>query len=156
MLTYADKLWYRLKWAYEAAQKNIDKESNHQKAYYDKNFKCAILHEGDLVMIRVVKPGTDYKFADKWEQDPWEILAKCPNTPVYSLKNTRMGEVKELHRNLLYPLRLVNPIDNHTQMVTLPVSTNEARAVQSIKLKQIQVIMDEYFACHCRNCVGTV
>ena len=55
--SYADKLQHRLKWAYEAPQKSIDKESARFKRYYYKKYKCASLQEGDLVLICVVKPG---------------------------------------------------------------------------------------------------
>ena len=47
--SYADKLRHRLQWAYQAAQRCIDKETTHYKKYYDKNYKCAVLREGDLV-----------------------------------------------------------------------------------------------------------
>ena len=44
--SYADKLKHWLQWAYQAAQKCIDKETTHYKKYYDKNYKCAVLREG--------------------------------------------------------------------------------------------------------------
>ena len=51
--TYADKLQWRLQWAYQAAQKCIDKETTQYKKYYDKDYKCAVLTPGDLVMVRI-------------------------------------------------------------------------------------------------------
>ena len=48
---YATKLEHHLKWAYEVAQKYIDKETTRYKKYYDKNFCCAILRKGDLVLV---------------------------------------------------------------------------------------------------------
>ena len=51
--TYADKLEHRLCWAYQAAQKCIERESNRHKKYYDQNYKCAVLRKGDLVLVRI-------------------------------------------------------------------------------------------------------
>ena len=64
--SYAAKLEHRLKWAYEAAQTYIDKETTRYKKYYDRNFRCASLRNGDLVMVRINKFGTNHKIADKW------------------------------------------------------------------------------------------
>ena len=88
--SYAKKLQHHLRWAYEAAQKNIDKNTTRQKIYYDKSYKCASLQNGDLVMIRVVKPGTDYRIADKWEQDPWIIVHKCTDSPYTYTRDQRV------------------------------------------------------------------
>ena len=150
--TCADKLQHRLKWAYEAAQKSINKESTQFKCYYDKKYKCAILQEGDLVLIRVVKPGTDYKIADKWEQDPRIIEKKHSYCPVYELKNTCTGEYKELHCNLLYPLRLARTDKEYTLTVMIPVVSKQ----NIVQLRGAQLLMDNYFACDCLNCVETV
>ena len=59
--SYAAKLEHRLKWAYEAVQTCIDKETTRYKKYYDRNFCCASLRNGDLVMVRINKFGTDHK-----------------------------------------------------------------------------------------------
>ena len=145
---YADKLQHRLKWAYEAAQKCMDKESLRHKQYYDRSYKCATLEKDDIVLVRVVKPGTDYKIADKWEQDPWIIIRKRNGTPVFDLRNTRTGEVKELHRNLLYLLRLVNNTDAEE-------ATQEPQARQCT-LDLVEMYTTDYFACDCRHCMETV
>ena len=63
--TYANKLEHRLCWAYQAAQKCIERESNCHKKYYDQNYKCAVLRKGDLVLVRINVRGTDHKIADK-------------------------------------------------------------------------------------------
>ena len=137
--TYADKLERRLQWAYQAAQKYIEKETNRSKKYYDKNYKCAVLQLGDLVMVRIHVRGTEHKIADKWEQAPWEVISTRKDSPLVTVKNTKTGEVRELHRNMLYPLRIVSEM-----MATTPVLT---KAV---------VMMDDHFACDCSNCRSTV
>ena len=80
--SYADKLKHRLQWAYQAAQKCIDKETTRYKKYYDKNYKCAVLREGDLVLIRINVQGTDHKITDKWEQAPCEVIGTKPDSPM--------------------------------------------------------------------------
>ena len=95
-----------------------------------------------------MKPGTDYKIADKWEQDPWIIIRKREGTPVFDLRNTRTGEVKELHRNLVYPLRLVNNTDAEE-------ATHEPQAKQCT-LDLVEMYTTDYFACDCRHCMETV
>ena len=72
--SYAGKLKHWLQWAYQAAQKCIDKETTCYKKYYDKNYKCAVLKEGDLVLVRINVRGTDHKITDKWEQAPCEVI----------------------------------------------------------------------------------
>ena len=146
--SYADKLQHRLKWAYEAAQKCMNKESLRHKKYYDRTYKCATLEKDDIVLVRVVKPGTDYKIADKWEQDPWIIIRKREGTPVFDLRNTRTGEVKELHRNLLYPLRLVNNTDTE--------ETTQRPQAKQCTLDLVEMYTTDYFACDCRHCMEAV
>ena len=77
--SYADKLKHRLQLAYQVAQKCIDKETTCYKKYYDKNYKCAVLKEGDLVLVRINVRGTDHKIADKWEQAPCEVIDTKPD-----------------------------------------------------------------------------
>ena len=154
--SYAEKLQHRLRWAYDAAQQNIDKNNVRQKNYYDKSYKCATLEKDDLVMLRVVKPGTDYKIADKWEQDPWIILHKRTDSPDYTIQNTRTKEIRELHRNLLYPLRLVRSDDNTPQLLTLPLVQQAPVGSSVISARQAQILTEAYFACDCKNCTETV
>ena len=131
--SYAAKLEYRLKWAYEAAQRYIDKETTSYKKYYDRNFKCAALRNGDLVMVRINRFGTDHKIADKWEQDPWEVLSQQDDSPLITVQNTTTNEVRELHRNMLFPLRLVDPEDHQSKETTALYKANR--------------LMESLFAC---------
>ena len=140
--SYAAKLEHRLKWVYEAAQKYIDKETTRYKKYYDKNFHCAILRKGDLVLVQINKFGTDHKIADKWEQDPWEVLSQKDDSPLLTIKNVTTNEICELHRNMLFPLRLVDP-EGHQRDDTMT----------QIKANRLMVTL---FACDCGNCVETV
>ena len=140
--SYAAKLEHHLKWAYEAAQKYIDKETTRYKKYYDKNFHCAILRKGDLVLVQINKFGTDHKIADKWEQDPWEVLSQKADSPLLTIRNVTTNKIRELHRNMLFPLRLVDP-EGHQKDTTMT----------HIKANRLMVTL---FTCDCGNCMETV
>ena len=140
--SYAAKLEHHLKWACEAAQKYIDKETTRYKKYYDKNFRCAILRKGDLVLVQINKFGIDHKIADKWEQDPWEVLSQKDDSPLLTIKNVTTKEIRELHRNMLFPLRLVDPEGHQTD-----------DTMTQIKVNRLMVTL---FTCDCGNCVETV
>ena len=140
--SYADKLKHQLQWAYQAAQKCIDKETSSYKKYYDKNYKCAVLKEEDLVLVRINVRGTDHKIADKWEQAPCEVIGTKPDSPTIIIRNTSTGEVRELHRNMLYPLHMVDRNDEGENTTPILVKAN--------------VVTNTYFACDCRNCRDTV
>ena len=140
--SYADKLKHRLQWAYQAAQRCIDRETTRYKKYYDKNYKCAVLREVDLVLVRINVRGTDHKITDKWEQAPCEVIGVKPDSPATVIKNTSTGEVRELHRNMLYPLRMVDRNDESEDVTPILAKAN--------------VVTDIYFACDCRNCRDTV
>ena len=127
---------------YKAAQKYIDKETTRYKKYYDRNFRCAILRNGDLVLVRINKFGTDHKIADKWEQDPWEVLSQKDNSPLLTVRNITTNEIRELHRNMSFPLRLVDPDDHQKD--------NDMTQIKANKL------MVALFACDCGNCLETV
>ena len=123
-------------------QKCIDKETTHYKKYYDKNYKCAVLKEGDLVLIRINVHGADHKIADKWEQAPCEVVSTRTDLPLIMMRNTATGEVRELHRNILYPLRMVDRNDEGENAAPVLAKGN--------------IVMDTYFACDCGNCRETV
>ena len=133
---------HHLKRAYVAAQKYIDKETAQYKKYYDKNFCYAILRKGDLVLFRINKFGTDCKIADKREQDPWEVLSQKDDSPLLTVKNVTTNEIRELHRNMLFPLRLVDPEGHQTDDTMTQIKANS--------------LMVTLFTCDCGNCVETV
>ena len=104
--------------------------------------ECAVLKEGDLVLIRINVRGTDHKIADKWEQAPCEVVITKPDSPLIKIRNTATGEVREWHRNMLYPLCMADRNDESEDAVPVLAKAN--------------IVMDTYFACDCRNCRDTV
>ena len=90
------------------------------------------------MLIRVNKFGTDHKIADKWEQDPWEVVSQRDNFPLLTIKNVTTNEIRELHQNMLFPLRLVDP--------ECPQLDNNWTQIKANSL------MVSLFACDCENC----
>ena len=76
-------------------------------------------------MVRINKFGTDHKIADKWEQDPWEVLSQADDSPLLTVQNVTTKEIRELHRNMLFPLRLVDPDDHQSQKSTTQHNTKQ-------------------------------
>ena len=93
-------------------------------------------------MVRINKFGTDHKIADKWEQDPWEVLSQADDSPLLTVQNVTTKEIRELHRNMLFPLRLVDPDDHQSQKTMTQHKANR--------------LMVTLFACDCGNCTETV
>ncbi|VDI53176.1 Hypothetical predicted protein [Mytilus galloprovincialis] len=61
---------------------------------------------GDRVLVKILAFDGKHKLADKWEEDPYQIVNQ-PNKeiPVYEVKKENgTGRKKTLHRNLLLPI----------------------------------------------------
>ena len=67
---YVRKLKAKLKWAYQVAQENNQKESECHNKYYDKRMRCMSLKPDDLVLVHAKAPSGDHKIADQWEEAP--------------------------------------------------------------------------------------
>ena len=71
------------------------------------------------------------------------MFSQADDSPLLTVQNVTTKEIKELHRNMLFPLRLVDPEDNQPQMST----TTQHKANR---------LMVTLFACDCGNCMETV
>ena len=110
---YARKLKTRLSEAYKKATEITEKAAEKSKLNYDKKAKYSKLQPGDIVLVRNVTIRGKRKIADKWEEEPYIVIAQ-PNkdTPVYEVKKntTSTKKTKRLHRNLLLPLSQTNDV----------------------------------------------
>ena len=79
---YVKKLKARLKWAYQVAQENNQKESEHHKKYYYKRMRHMSLKPDDLVLVYAKAPSGDNKIADLWEEIPHQVLSQSAVQPV--------------------------------------------------------------------------
>ena len=116
---YAHKLRARLNWAFRIAKEANEKESEHQKRYYDKCIRCQKLEAGDLVLVKQKGSSGNYKIDDKWEVNPYRVVEQLINDkeklmPVFKLLEivqTGSPRRKTLHHNMLYPYRSIEGTD---------------------------------------------
>ena len=102
---YVDWLQRRLAHAYEKAKIFADKESDRQKALFDRKSKDLRLEPGDLCLVRKTAWKFRHKIQNRWQDDDYVIISQ-PNfdIPVFVVRNTKTDQEKTLHRNLLLPL----------------------------------------------------
>ena len=72
-----------------------------------KNLNVATLRPGDLVVVRVRAFGADHKIADKWESQVYRVVQQLYDKPVYNIQNIDTLACRVVHRNYLFPLRLL-------------------------------------------------
>ena len=102
---YVQKLKTRLENAFNKANEFYAKESMRSKQRFDKTAKCSKLVSGDLVLVKRKGFVSEHKIADKWENEPYEIVSqRSDGLPVYTV--VRNGRERTLHRNMLFPLGL--------------------------------------------------
>ena len=105
---YARKLKDKLTEAYKKATEQTEKAAENSKKNYDRKVRYSKLEPGDIVLARNVTIRGKHKIADKWEDDPYIIIAQPnPDTPVYKIKKNSPSakKTREVHRNMLLPLR---------------------------------------------------
>ena len=108
--TYVDQLKQKLEWAFTKAQENIQRDMRARKKYHDKALCCHKIEVGDLVMLRDKKLGTNYKIADKWDDNLYEVVSQREDGPVFAIRQlgSKKGEIQVVHRNMIHPARSVN------------------------------------------------
>ena len=102
---YVDWLQRHLAHAYKKAKTFANKESDRQKALFDRKSKDLRLETGDLCLVRKTAWKSRHKIQNRWEDDDYVIISQ-PNCdiPVFVVRNTKTDQEKTLHRNLLLPL----------------------------------------------------
>ena len=134
---YAQKLHSKLQWAYQKAQDNNQRESQHHKRYYDQRMRCIKLKPDDLVMVRRKALTGDHKIANRWEDTPHRVIDQLGDQPVFKVQPinaTPDSNIRVLHRNMLFPLK--------TSEETNP---KELENVQNITLMKANLLMDIHF-----------
>ena len=102
---YVDWLQRHLAHTYKKAKTFADKESDRQKALFDRRSKDLRLEPGDLCLVRKTAWKSRHKIQNRWEDDDYVIVSQpiC-DIPVFVVRNTKTNQEKTLHRNLLLPL----------------------------------------------------
>ena len=93
------------------------------------------LEPGDIVLVHRKIFSTDYKIADKWEDEPYVVISQMADTPVFKVKlqGKPKAECRVLHRNMLHPARSVDT-ENLEETQPSPAILSKANA-----------LMDAYF-----------
>nr|XP_055046856.1 uncharacterized protein LOC129432455 [Misgurnus anguillicaudatus] len=98
---YVKKMKNDLREAMLLAQANTAASQQRQAAQYNKRIKGRDIEEGDHVLIANKGERGRRKLADKWESTPYVVLSVDTRCHTYRIRNTRTGQEKVVHRNLL-------------------------------------------------------
>lgn len=111
---YVKRLRDDLKEALTVAQRNIDASQQRQTEFYNRKTKGCSIDVGDQVLLANKGECGKRKLADRWESTPYRVVALNPQCHIYRIRNTKTGQEKTVHRNLLLqanflPLELGGP-----------------------------------------------
>jgi hypothetical protein len=116
---YVKSLRKRLEDSYALATKKADESRKHQKKNYDRRVRGGVVEPGDRVLVKILAFEGRHKLADRWEDDPYEVLERPnPDIPVYVVrKEDGTGPKRILHRNNLLPIGTlpITPTDGKAQ-----------------------------------------
>lgn len=113
---YVEKLRQELRHAYQLASEASKKSHQRNKRRYDNRVRVHNLQEGDRVLVRALGIPGKHKLKEKWDLQPYVVLGKLPNLPVYRLKpESGKGIVKTLHRDHLLPIGFLVRMPTHRE-----------------------------------------
>ena len=100
--------------------------------------KGSELQPGDRVLVRLVGLKVKHKLADRWDTNPYIVIEKYDNLPVYVVEreNNNNHTRKTLHRNLLMPVGYLNPTAPPSQ----PTPTQSTRQTRSQIRQRCQLV----------------
>ena len=78
--TYVERLLNKLDVAFRKAQENAARDASAHKKYCDRNICCHALQPGDIVLVRKSLFDSNYKIADKWEDEPYMVESQMGDT----------------------------------------------------------------------------
>ena len=86
---------------------------------------------GDIVLVRRNLFDSQYKIADKWEEDPYEVISQMEDSPVFRIRaaNRAAAPIRVLHRNMLHPARSVHEDEEHNIEEIVPMALSKANAL---------------------------
>ena len=103
---FVSDLKKRLEESYQLARKNITKNQQSSKEYYDRRVRGNILEVGDRVLVRKTyfQEGR-HKLANRWEDQVYVVENQVDELPVFDIRpENGKGRKKRLHRNNLLPI----------------------------------------------------
>ena len=131
-----------MNFAYKTAAREAKKRAHRSKDMYDTKVRESVVRPGDIVLIRNVGLKDKHKLADRWNRQPYVVIAQ-PNKdiPVFAVKKEHgKGKAKLLHRNLLLPFMSI-PSKPHKAM-SAPKSTNKGETEHLDKISDTTQLSD--------------
>lgn len=102
---YVKELRKDLSHAYHLASEASGKNHQKNKRNYDNRVRVHNLQVGDRVLTRALGVLGKHKLKEKWNLQPYVVVGKLPNLPVYRVKSEEgRSLVKTLHRDHLLPI----------------------------------------------------
>lgn len=98
---YIKKLRNDLKEELMIAQENVDVIQQHQSELYNRRMKDGHIELGDQVLQANKDERGKRKLADRWETTLYRVAALNPQCHIFRVRNTKKGQEKRVHRNLL-------------------------------------------------------
>ena len=83
--SYVERLLNKVDYAFQKAREIVLKMQQIGRNTM-KNVRCHALEPGDIVLVRCKIFSTDYKIADKWEDEPYLVVSQMGDTPVFKVR----------------------------------------------------------------------
>ena len=136
--------------AFRKARENIAKDASSRKKYCDRNVRCHALEPGDIVLVHRNLFDSNYKIADKWEEEPYMVESQMGDSPIYSIVQMTPGSTSRiLHRNMLHPARSIESTQEpqEASMVDNMWETGTSRdnVIPLQALAKANALIDAYF-----------
>ena len=110
------------------------RNSEINKRHYDRKAHATKILPGDLVLVRNVTLRGKQKIADRWENEPYQVLDQPnPDVPVFDFRiaDKRSRRIRRLHRNLLLPLGVTSPVATTETRYVIPQRRRQTHDVAS-------------------------
>jgi hypothetical protein len=115
----------RIKTAFHLPQKAAEKAREKQGKNYLKVWEAA-LQEVDRVLVKVVTFDGKHKVADRWEEDPYQIMHQPnPDVPVFVVMMIQAEHESTSAHRLHRPRNATDTLENNSQAQTEDTTRGE-------------------------------
>ena len=105
---YVEDWKFSMNQAFDIAKKNIEKQGNRNKRYYDDRVHAVNITVGDKVLLRNHKEkGGTGKLRNYWEDTVYSVIDMDSDIPVFTIIPENGGKHKRVHRNNLLKCNLL-------------------------------------------------